>query len=47
MFSDAASRFYPGFATGQMTVTTSYTGFTIISSSGNIGGTISVYGYNK
>lgn len=30
-----------------MTVTTSYTGFTLISNSSNITGTISVYGYNK
>ena len=33
--------------TGQMTVTTSYTGFTLIASTGNITGTVSVYGYNK
>jgi hypothetical protein len=30
---------------GVMSVTTSYTGFTIVSGSGNITGTISVYGY--
>jgi hypothetical protein len=28
------------------TVTTSYTGFTLIAASGNISGTVSVYGYN-
>ena len=33
--------------TGQMTVTTSYTGFTLIPTAGNITGTISVYGYRK
>jgi hypothetical protein len=31
--------------TGQMTVTTSYTGFSLIPTSGNITGTVSVYGY--
>ena len=31
--------------TGQMTVTTSYTGFSLIPTSGNITGTIAVYGY--
>ena len=30
-----------------MTVTTSYTGFTVIAASGNITGSVSVYGYNK
>jgi hypothetical protein len=34
--------------TGQTTVTTSYTGFTLISSTVNsMSGTVSVYGYNK
>ena len=33
--------------TGQLTVTTSYTGFTFIAASGNITGSYSVYGYNK
>ena len=33
--------------TGQMTVTTSYTGFTFYPSSGTMTGTVSVYGYNK
>jgi lambda repressor-like predicted transcriptional regulator len=32
---------------GQMSVTTSYTGFTLIGVSGNITGNVSVYGYNK
>ncbi len=32
---------------GVMSVTTSYTGFTIVSGSGTITGSISVYGYNK
>jgi hypothetical protein len=32
---------------GLMTVTTSYTGFTLIPGSGNITGTVSVYGYAK
>jgi hypothetical protein len=32
---------------GVMSVTTSYTGFTIFSGSGNITGTVTVYGYNK
>jgi hypothetical protein len=31
---------------GQMSVTTSYTGFTLIGVSGNITGSVSVYGYN-
>ena len=31
---------------GQMTVTTSYTGFSLIPQSGNITGSVSVYGYN-
>ena len=31
---------------GQMSVTTSYTGFTLISASGNVTGNVSVYGYN-
>jgi hypothetical protein len=33
--------------TGQMTVTTSYTGFTLLPNAGTITGTVSVYGYNK
>jgi hypothetical protein len=33
--------------TGQTTVTTSYTGFTLFPSSGTMTGTVSVYGYNK
>jgi hypothetical protein len=32
--------------TGQLTVTTSYTGFTLIAASGNITGQASVFGYN-
>jgi hypothetical protein len=32
---------------GNTSVTTSYTGFTIIASSGTLTGTVSVYGYNK
>jgi hypothetical protein len=32
---------------GNTTVTTSYTGFTVLANSGNITGTVSVYGYNK
>jgi hypothetical protein len=32
---------------GVMSVTTSYTGFTIVPNTGNITGTVSVYGYNK
>jgi hypothetical protein len=32
---------------GTMSVTTSYTGFTLVPSSVNITGTVSVYGYNK
>jgi hypothetical protein len=32
---------------GALDVTTSYTGFTVLAESGNMTGTISVYGYNK
>jgi hypothetical protein len=32
---------------GQLTVTTSYTGFSLIATVGNITGEVSVYGYNK
>jgi hypothetical protein len=32
---------------GQLTVTTSYTGFSLIATAGNITGEVSVYGYNK
>lgn len=32
---------------GQMSVTTSYTGFSLISAVGNVTGNVSVYGYNK
>ncbi len=35
------------FRGGLMTVTTSYDGFTLIPGSGNITGTVSVYGYSK
>jgi hypothetical protein len=35
------------FSGGIMSVTTSYTGFTLIPGAGTITGTVSVYGYNK
>ena len=35
------------FSGGIMSVTTSYTGFTLIPTAGTITGTVSVYGYNK
>ena len=44
--STAAASFYRGHG-GNMTVTTSYTGFTIFVSSGTITGSVSVYGYNE
>ena len=38
---------YSHFAAGNMSVTTSYTGFTLFPTAGTITGTVSVYGYNK
>jgi hypothetical protein len=35
------------FGSGNMSVTTSYTGFTLFPTAGTITGTVSVYGYNK
>jgi hypothetical protein len=45
MNSDATAQF--STTAYGMTVTTSYTGFTLISNSSNISGTISIYGYRK
>jgi hypothetical protein len=48
VFSDNANgQLYSGEINGNMTVATSYTGFTLISGTGNMDGTVSVYGYNQ
>jgi hypothetical protein len=49
VFNSGGSRnngYWEAFS-GLTTVTTSYTGFTLIPATGNITGTVSVYGYNK
>ena len=43
----APGTFATGTTSSQMTVTTSYTGFTLIPSAGTITGSVSVYGFNK
>ena len=42
-----ASNGFAQFVAGNMSVTTSYTGFTLIPSAGTMTGSVSVYGYNK
>jgi hypothetical protein len=42
-----AGSIYTNYGGGVHGVATSYNGFTVVASSGNITGTISVYGYNK
>jgi hypothetical protein len=42
-----AATFTSGVVGGQMSVTTSYTGFTILPAGGTMTGSVSVYGYNK
>ena len=49
VFNSGGSRnqgYWEAFS-GLTTVTTSYTGFTLLPAAGNITGTVSVYGYNK
>ena len=46
-YSDPTVGFFQRLVSGQMSVTTSYTGFTLIGSNANITGEVSVYGYNK
>jgi hypothetical protein len=45
--SDNGTYTYVDVVGGTMGVTTSYTGFTLFLSSGNMTGSVSVYGYNK
>jgi hypothetical protein len=47
VFSDGASTLFQGFLQGSLTVTTSYTGFSLLAGSGNFGGVVSIYGYAK
>ncbi len=42
-----ASNTFAQFVGGNMSVTTSYTGFSVLTLGGNATGSISVYGYNK
>jgi hypothetical protein len=46
VYQDNNPYVYDRSISGQMSVTTSYTGFTLIGASGNITGSVSVYGYN-
>jgi hypothetical protein len=45
-YTDASFGGFHRTLQGQMSVTTSYTGFTLIGQNGNITGSVSVYGYN-
>jgi hypothetical protein len=44
---DATTGGYSQYTNGALTVTTSYDGFSLIPASGNMTGSLSVYGYNK
>lgn len=44
---DGANVFASGANGGQMSVTTSYTGFSLVPASGSITGSVSVFGFNK
>ena len=46
-YQQIASNQFGQFVSGNTSVTTSYTGFTLLAGAGTMTGTVSVYGYNK